>query len=222
VCDTVGHATPQGVKNLLGYVSEVIKETGEKVKIDWHGHRDRGLSVPNALAAIEAGADRVHATALGIGERVGNTPMDILLVNLKLLGWIDQDLSRLPDYCKLVSKVSGVPVPKNYPVIGEDAFRTATGVHAAAVIKAKKKGHNWLADRVYSGVPAGMFGLEQGIEIGPMSGESNVSYWLERRGIKPTPELVEKIFDAAKNSNRILKDDEIMTLIRQNQPQDER
>lgn len=219
VCDTVGHATPLGVKSLMTYVKKVVEETGEDVRIDWHGHRDRGLSVPNTLAAIEAGADRVHGTALGIGERVGNTPMDILLVNLKLLGFIENDLSSLPEYCKLVSEASGVPIPKNYPVMGEDAFRTGTGVHAAAVIKAKRKGHNWLADRIYSGVPAGMFGLEQEIEIGPMSGESNVVYWLERRGIQPSRDLVERIFDMAKRSNRILSDGEIMKLVKQNSPQ---
>lgn len=212
VCDTVGHATPQGVRNLVTYVKKVVEATGEDVNIDWHGHRDRGLSVPNTLAAIEAGANRVHGTALGIGERVGNAPMDLLLVNLKLLGVIDNDLSKLPQYCRLVSKASGVPIPKNYPVMGEDAFRTGTGVHAAAVIKAQRKGHNWLADRIYSGVPAGMFGLEQEIEIGPMSGESNVIYWLERRGVEPTRDLVKKIFDAAKKSNRILGNEEIMEL----------
>lgn len=214
VCDTVGHATPEGARNLVSYVKKVVEETGEDVKIDWHGHRDRGLSVPNAIAAIEAGAGRVHGTALGIGERVGNTPMDMLLINLRLLGVIDQDLAKLPEYCRLVSEACGVPIPKNYPVVGEDAFRTATGVHAAAVIKAKKKGHNWLADRIYSGVPAGILGLEQGIEIGPMSGESNVIYWLEKKGIEATPELVERIFIAAKKSDRTLKDEEIEELIK--------
>jgi 2-isopropylmalate synthase len=171
VCDTVGHVIPSGVKSLIGFIKKVVEKTGEDVKIDWHGHRDRGLSVPNTIAAIEAGVDRVHCTALGIGERVGNTPMDILLVNLKLLGWIDRDLTKLPEYCEKVSKACSVPITVNYPAMGEDAFRTATGVHAAAVIKAQRKGDHWLADRVYSGVPAHLFGREQAIEIGPMSGE---------------------------------------------------
>ncbi|MFQ6092893.1 MAG: LeuA family protein [bacterium] len=213
VCDTVGHAIAEGVKKLIGFVREVVAKTGEDVKIDWHGHRDRGLSVPNTIAAIAAGADRVHATALGIGERVGNTPMDILLVNLKLLGWIDQDLTRLPEYCKLVSATCKVPIPENYPLIGEDAFRTGTGVHAAAVIKAEKKGDAWLADRIYSAVPAGMFGLQQKVEIGPMSGESNVIYWLQKRGIEPTPDLVERIFNAAKASQKILTSEEIIGIV---------
>jgi len=213
--DTVGHATPRGAAALVAFMKEVVAETGEKVKIDWHGHRDRGLSVPNSLAAIEAGVDRVHACALGIGERCGNTAMDILLVNLKLLGWIDTDLSRLAEYCRVVSEAMGVPIPSNYPVVGEDAFRTGTGVHAAAVIKALKKGDPWLADRVYSGVPAGEFGREQKIEVGPMSGLSNVEYWLSSRGLPVDEELVQTIFAKAKESNRLLEDEEIEQVVRE-------
>ncbi len=213
VCDTVGHATPEGVINLVRFVKKVVEDTGEDVKIDWHGHRDRGLSIPNSIAAIYAGADRIHGTALGIGERAGNTPMDILLVNLKLMGLIDNDLSKLPEYCKTVSEYCNVPLVPNYPVIGSDAFRTGTGVHAAAIIKAHKKGHHWLADRVYSGVPASLFGLRQIIEIGPMSGKSNVIFWLENRNIEPEQDLVELIFNAAKKSDRILSDFEILKIV---------
>ena len=209
VTDTVGHATPDGVNALIGFMKEVVADTGEEVKIDWHGHRDRGLSIPNSLAAIDAGVDRVHACALGIGERCGNTPMDILLVNLKLAGRLDNDLSRLADYCRLVSEAVGVPIPANYPVVGEDAFRTGTGVHAAAVIKALDKHDLWLADRVYSGVPAAEFGRTQRIEVGPMSGLSNVQYWLRERGLPLDDELVEAILRKAKTSNHVLDDEEI-------------
>ncbi len=217
VCDTVGYATPTGVQSLIKFVQQVVKKTGEKVKIDWHGHRDRDLSVINSMAAVEAGVDQVHATGLGIGERVGNTPMDLLLVNLKLEGYIKQDLTALPEYLRKISEAVGVPLPINYPVFGRDAFRTATGVHAAAVIKAKKKGDDWLADRVYSGVPAGLFGRAQQIEVGFMSGASNVNYWLESRGVKPNPELVAVILDKAKHSNHILTDEEIWAVVKENQ-----
>jgi len=213
VCDTVGHATPSGAYNLVRFIKEVIRDTGEEVKVDWHGHCDRGLAVSNTLAAYLAGADRVHGTALGIGERVGNTQMDLLLINLKLLGVIDNDLSRLDEYCKVVSQACRVPIPNNYPVVGRDAFRTATGVHAAAVIKAEKKGETWLADLVYSGVPAAMVGRAQEIEIGPMSGESNVKYWLERRKIDPDRQVVGRIMEAAKKSDRLLTNEEIYALL---------
>jgi len=214
ICDTVGHATPSGAYALVRFViDEVVKPSGGKVRVDWHGHSDRGLAVANSLAALAAGADCVHGTAIGIGERVGNTQMDQMLVNLKLMGvapWVDQDLTKLREYCVCVSEATGVPVPRNYPVLGDDAFRTATGVHAAAVIKAFRKGDVELANSVYSGVPSHYFGLEQIIEIGPMSGKSNVIFWLERKGIVVSAELVERIFEKAKASDRCLSDHEIL------------
>jgi 2-isopropylmalate synthase len=180
--------------------------------VDWHGHKDRGLSVINALAAAEAGADRLHGTAVGIGERVGNCPIDILLVNMQLLGWIDRDLHRLQEYCRLVADTTGVPLPDNYPIVGRDAFRTGTGVHAAAIIKARARGEDWLADRVYSSVPASLIGCRQVIEVGPMSGESNVVYWLQERGIEAVPDLVREIFQAAKESSTVLEETAILAI----------
>jgi 2-isopropylmalate synthase len=213
LCDTVGHATPKGAANLVRFVLEVVRESGAPVELDWHGHSDRGLAVINTIAAIEAGATRVHGCAIGIGERVGNTPMDQLLVNLRLMGWIENDLTALPEYCEMVSRTTGVPMPANYPAVGRDAFRTGTGVHAAAVIKAFKKGQDWLADRVYSGVPASLVGRRQEIEIGPMSGESNVVFWLQNRGLEPTPERVRAVFERAKSVDRVLTDDEIRSVL---------
>jgi 2-isopropylmalate synthase len=213
LCDTVGHATPEGVEALVHFARKVIAGEGAQVRLDWHGHNDRGLGVINSIAAVGAGVDRVHGTALGIGERVGNAPLDQMLVNFRLLGWIDNDLSALGEYCRLVSQASGVPIPVNYPVVGSDAFRTGTGVHAAAVIKALRKGDVWLADMVYSGVPAHLFGGEQRIEIGPMSGESNVIFWLEQHGITPAPDLVKRIFARAKESDRVLGDDELKSMV---------
>jgi len=205
LADTVGHATPFGVRQLLRFVKKIIFDTGEDVKIDWHGHRDRGLAMPNALAAIEEGADRVHGTALGIGERVGNTAMDLLLVNLKLLGMHDVDLSRLPDYCSLAADICGIEIPHSYPVVGSDAFRTGTGVHASAIIKAMNMGDDWLVDRVYSGVPASLFGLEQTIEVSPVSGLSNVRYWLNEHGYDPRDTtLCDIVFALAKRSDHTL------------------
>ena len=214
VCDTCGHAMPYGVRNLVKFVRQIVADTGEDVKVDWHGHSDRGLAVINSLAAIKAGADRVHATGLGIGERVGNTAMDLLLVNMKLDGLTDRNLTRLAEYTLLVSNICGVPLPNMYPVFGRDAFRTGTGVHAAAVIKAKNKGQDWLADRVYSGVPAGWFGLKQIIEIGFMSGVSNIVHWLKEHDIEPEKRLVDEIFTAAKQHNRMLRDDEIWNIVK--------
>ena len=213
ICDTAGHATPMGVLALVRFViQEVVKPSGEKIRVDWHGHCDRGFAIANSIAALIAGADCVHACALGIGERVGNTQMDQMLVNLKLMDiapWNQQDLTKLKEYCQAMSDATGVPIPANYPVVGEDAFRTATGVHASALIKAYKKNDVALADAVYSGVPAQLFGLEQVIDIGPMSGKSNVLFWLEQRGLAVSDEVVERIYRRAKSSDHTLSEAEI-------------
>lgn len=216
IADTVGHATPEGVRALVRFVKREI--IGKKpVKVDWHGHRDRGMGLANCLAAIEAGVDRVHATALGVGERVGNAEMDLLIVNLRLLGvHPHEDLSGIAEYCRLVADAVGITIPVNYPVLGDDAFRTGTGVHAAAIIKAKRKGHDWLANRVYSSVPAEELGLRQRIEISPVSGLSNVKYWLETHGYDPDSEAACKtLFDAAKRTDKVLSDDECHRLLQQ-------
>src|SRR5438067_839994 len=213
VCDTVGHATPDGAREVVKFVRGIIDEQGENIRLDWHGHQDRGLGVINSIAAIEGGADQVHGTALGVGERVGNTPMDQLLVNLKLLGWIDSDLSRLRECCESAGEGGCWTIPLHYPAFGRDAFRTATGVHAAAVIKSFRKGDTELADLVYSGVPAGLFGMRQQIEIGPMSGKSNVIYWLESRDIEATDERVQRIYDHAKSARGVLGEEEVMRLV---------
>lgn len=209
ICDTCGHITPDGTKQLVGFVKQLIDDMGADVGIDWHGHRDRGLGLANSMAAIEAGATRIHGTALGIGERAGNTEMDQLLVNLQLNGWIDRDLTKLGEYCDVAARTIGSPIPHNYPVFGGDAFETGTGVHAAAVIKAYEKGDDWLADRVYSGVPAGLFGLEQSIKVGPMSGRSNVNWVLKKLGLDVTETSIDAVLAAAKASPRMLTDEEV-------------
>jgi 2-isopropylmalate synthase len=214
LCDTVGHATPRGAYNLVKFaIDEVVRPSRGKIRVDWHGHNDRGLAVANSIAAIDAGADQVHAAALSLGERVGNTPMEMMLVNLRLLGVIDRDLSQLKKYSETVARSTDTVIPPNYPIVGRDAFRTQTGVHAAAIAKAYKKGDLELADAIYSGVPAHMFGLEQIIEIGPMSGRSNIVYWLGKRGIAASDEIIDRIFAAAKQSACVLSESEILALV---------
>lgn len=214
LCDTVGHATPSGARKLVEFVkNEIVAPSGAQVCIEWHGHSDRGLGVINAITAYEAGADQLHGCGLGIGERVGNVPMDLLLVNMRLMGYIQKDLSALKDYCLTISEATGVPIHVNYPVVGADAFRTGTGVHAAAVIKALRTGDVEMANLVYSGVPSHWFGLEQRIEVGPMCGRSNVLYWLEKHGRAIDETVVARIFERAKSSDHVLSEQEIMAAI---------
>ena len=213
VCDTCGHVTPNGVTQLLKFIQdEVIPDAGVKrreIEVNWHGHQDRGLGVANNLAAAEAGADVIHGTALGVGERAGNAPLDQTLVNLSLMGVINNDLTLLNEYMQKAHDYVEVALPRNYPVFGEDAFETGTGVHASAVIKAMKKGDHWLADRVYSGVPAQDYGLQQIIRIGHMSGRSNIIWWLEQHGHEASDDLVAHLFEVAKSQRRLMPDSEV-------------
>ncbi|MGH9256891.1 MAG: LeuA family protein [Vicinamibacterales bacterium] len=219
IADTVGHATPPGARAVVRFARRVIDEAGgSDVGIDWHGHRDRDMGTINSLAALEAGASRAHGTVLGLGERVGNTPLDLLLVNLVLMGWLERDLTCLNELVQAVSEATGEPIPDNYPVFGHDAFRTATGVHAAAVIKAFHKHDPELMDGVYSGVPARLVGRHQEIEVGPMSGRSNVLFWLERHDIQPDDELVDRVLRRAKASTRVLTEEEILTEVEHARP----
>ena len=213
IADTVGHATPAGARAVVRFVKGVIDDLDADIGIDWHGHRDRGFGVASSIAALEAGATRLHGAALGIGERCGNTPIDLLLVNLVMMGYLERDLTTLPAYCRAVARACDVRIPPNYPVIGSDAFRTATGVHAAAVMKAYRKNDRALMDAVYAAVPASLVGREQEIEVGPMSGKSNVVFWLESRGFTVTDELVDRIFAAAKASNRTLTHEQVQKLV---------
>lgn len=210
--DTVGHATPDGLYNLLQFTRSLLRSWGaDHVKLDWHGHNDRGLSLALNLFALEHGVDRVHGTCLGVGERVGNGSLDQLLINLKLLGVIDRDLTPLHAYVRKVSSSYNVEIPYNYPVFGSDAFRTATGVHAAAVIKAIRSGRKDLADRVYSSVPAGDFGCKQRVDIGFYSGKSNIQFWLHEHELEITDARVQAIWDTAKSSDSTLTDAQILT-----------
>ena len=131
------------------------------------------------------------------------------------MGVIDNDLTLLDEYMRTANKYIEVPLPRNYPVFGEDAFETGTGVHASAVIKAMRKGDDWLADRVYSGVPAGDFGLKQVIRIGHMAGRSNIIWWLEQNGYEVSDELVSYLFEVAKSQRRNMLDSEVESAVHQ-------
>jgi 2-isopropylmalate synthase len=213
LCDTVGHASPDGARALVRWTRRLLDGWGlPDVRLEWHGHNDRGLALPSALAALEAGCHRAHGCGLGVGERTGNAPLDLLLLNLSLLGWARVDLGALLPYVRGVSAALGVPIPRNYPLAGEDAFRTSTGVHAAAILKARARGDTWLEDRVYSAVPAAALGLKQAIEVGPMSGRANVRAWLEAHGVPVTEALCRAVLRAARASPGLLSDEQLRAL----------
>lgn len=210
--DTVGHATPDGLRNLVRFTRGLIAEMGAEVALDWHGHNDRGLSLTLCLSALEYGVNRVHGTCLGVGERVGNAPIDLILLNLRLLGLIDRDLRPLRDYVHSVARLYGIPIPSSYPAFGADAFRTATGVHAAAIAKAMQAGRPDLAERVYSSMPAHELGCEQVIEIGYYSGRANVQAWLAARGLATSEARVTALLQLAKASDTVLTEAQILAV----------
>jgi len=214
LCDTVGIATPEGAGRLVAFTQTFLAERGAIVPLDWHGHNDRGLAVANALVALDAGVERVHATVLGIGERVGNVPLELVVLNLALLGKLPLELEAVADYCRRSAEVLGWTIPPNHPLVGDNAFRTATGVHAAAILKAERLG-TWVMDRVYAGVPAAAVGRVQEIRVGAMSGRANVVAWLGRHGIEPSERLVRLVLDHARAADRILSDDELLEIVRQ-------
>jgi len=212
IADTVGYATPQGATRLVRFVAQLIEEMGVVVGIDWHGHRDRGFELANCFAAWAAGAERCHGTALGIGERSGNTAIELLLVNLRLAGWIDADLTKLCQYVELAASSMGVSIPPQCPVVGADAFRTATGVHASAIAKAANKG-DAIGEHIYSSVPASMVGKANIVDIGPMSGESNVRYYLAQHGLPTNRDLVGQCMTLAKESDKVLSQEQILEIV---------
>jgi len=208
LCDTVGFSTPEGVTALTRFAREFV---GPNVGIDWHGHNDRGLALSNALCAAKAGADRLHGTALGVGERVGNPALELLLLNLAL-SQAPRALERISAYCQHFSRVLGVPIGENQPLVGQNAFRTAAGVHAAAIAKAEAKSA-WLGDHVYGLVAPESVGQTASICVGPMSGMSNVEYWLKHRGIAADAGLTRSILERAKTADRVLTDEELLSVV---------
>jgi 2-isopropylmalate synthase len=208
LCDTVGFATPEGVAEVTRFAREIV---GAQVGIDWHGHNDRGLGVANALSAARAGADRLHGTALGVGERVGNPAMELLLLNLSL-SHAPRSLERISAYCEHFARVLGIVIGDSQPLVGKNAFRTATGVHASAIAKAEAKSQ-WLGDHVYSLLSAAAIGQQAAICIGPMSGASNVQHWLTSHGISASEPIQRAILERAKAADHVLTDEELLSVV---------
>jgi 2-isopropylmalate synthase len=212
ICDTVGHITPFGTKRVVRHFRKFLNEQGYQVRLGFHGHNDRGLGVANALAAIEAGIDLIDCTVLGIGERTGNIPLDLTLVNLKIQGLWSGDISSLKDYCQEVARVCQLIIPPNYPIFGSNAFVTQAGVHASAILKAEIRGEPHIAALVYSPIDPHWVGLDYEIYVGPSSGRSNVQLLLHRKGLNVEERAIELILHKARRENRILSEEEVYEL----------
>lgn len=211
LCDTTGALMPGGAARLVELTREhLLRHHAGSVGLDWHGHDDRGLGLATALAAYEAGVDVVHATALGEGERAGNTALELLVANWVLGKLLPSEcLAAVGRYTTAMADALGINISPKHPVVGRDAFRTATGVHARAIQKAALCGESELADLVYTSIPASVLGRSQEICVGACSGHANARHWLHQHGVLLTPELTDRLLAFAKTSDHVLSDDEL-------------
>ncbi|MDE7432358.1 MAG: LeuA family protein [Lachnospiraceae bacterium] len=213
-CDTVGYADCTGIKKLFKFVHKEIIKNNDQILIEWHGHNDRGMALENALIAALIGANMIHTTSFGIGERCGNTPLELFLLNLAVMGDIrmSDSLKMITDHCRKISELFNWQIPNNYPVWGENSFSTVSGIHAAAIYKALDMEGN-LGEKVYSFIEPSILGRHQEIKINYMSGKSNILYWMKKNMIKPDDKLVEDILKKAKTSTTPLSDETIWAII---------
>lgn len=214
LADTTGVLSPRGAEKLVAFTRTTLRDYGfQAVQLDWHGHNDRGLGLACALAAAGAGATRLHGTLLGVGERAGNPPLEQLLLNLHLLGFLQVPEGKLVPNLLRAADLLGLTVPPKAPVLGELAFATATGVHASAIFKAKELGCPDFQELVYNPFPPSWLGTSQRVLIGPYSGSANVRYWLLEHGLPVDPAVVKAILAAAKKKPMVLPDQEILEII---------
>ena len=213
VCDTVGYLTPLGTSKLVQHLRHFLDTKVGKVRLDFHGHNDRGLALANSLAAVAAGADCIQGTVLGIGERAGNAPLDLVMINLQMQGlWNCDTLVNLKEYCLEVARLCNLSIPDKYPVFGKQSFSTQMGVHASAILKAKRHHNGELATCVYSGVDPNLVGLNYDVQVGPFSGRANVKFLMHQHNITLADEAIDHILEKARTENRILTKTEILTL----------
>lgn len=213
IADTVGYTDPFSVENQSRWVREKLGSAC--LGLHFHGHNDIGMAVANSLAALKGGADKIHVTWRGVGERAGNTPLEAFLGVLYTFGIEKYDLSMLVGGSQMVSEIFNRPIPVDSPLIGDAVYTTSTGIHAAGIHKAEQRGQKYLADIVYSAVPPSILGRKHTINIGPLSGRHNVERVLEKLEIPVTEKLVKALLKAAKLLNRDLSSKEIGTIITQ-------
>ena len=214
LCDTVGDCLPSGASNLTSFVMDIISKENVDVEIGWHGHNDKGLSLANALASVEAGATIISGTFTGIGERTGNIPLEQIIYILSQNGNQLYDLKYLKPLCDMLSATTKTKIPYSLPIIGKDAFSTSTGTHVAAIYKAKEFGQSF-EDLMYSGVAASDLERRQTLLIGPNSGRSAIIAALEEIQIVATENTVTSILDYCKKQNHCLENSaELLEVIR--------
>jgi 2-isopropylmalate synthase len=193
---------------MTAFTRAVLTRRGASCALAWHGHNDRGCAVASSIAAVEAGADVVSGTFLGLGERTGNASLEQIIAYLDQAGSRRFRVDLLPRLAARLAEATGQEIPVTAPIVGMQAFATTAGVHAAALLKARSLGTAF-EDHIYSSVPASRFGRAQAVLLGPMSGLSNARRAIELYGRVPDEELARRLLAHARGLARWMSPEEI-------------
>jgi D-citramalate synthase len=188
VCDTVGILTPGKTYDLFSEMRVTLPEAVLGV----HCHNDFGLGVANSLSALGAGADMVHATVNGIGERAGNASLEEVAVALKLLYNIDTSirLEKLTSVSRMVSHITGMLVQSNKAIVGANAFAHESGIHTHAISK---------NPRTYEAISPELVGAARRMVSGKHAGSTGIRNSLSEMGLKPSKEQFDEIIAKVKS-----------------------
>ncbi len=209
ICDTIGVLTPASSRDIIQAVMSEVD-----IDIEFHAHNDFGLAVANALAACEAAAafeDRalwVSTTVNGLGERAGNVPIEVFIMNLqKHFGVSKYELEHILPLCKHVEKASGLGIPLNHPIVGGNMFTHKSGIHVDGVLKNPE---------LYEAFDPARLGMQRTIALGKHSGRASIKHKLDQLGLDASKDLIESMrlevsrVGEAKKGN--LTDDEFVSI----------
>jgi D-citramalate synthase len=186
--DTLGVLNPDQTYELIEKMTDRYPDT----RFDFHAHNDYDLAVANAYAAVKAGAQGVHVTVNGLGERAGNAPLSsIVAVIHDQLGYeTSVKEEKINHISRLVETFSGIRIPVNKPVIGENVFTQTSGVHADGDNKDNLYFNRLIPER---------FGRKRVYALGKLSGKANIEKNLEEMGLNLSPESLKKV------TNRVIE-----------------
>ena len=201
--DTVGILTPVFTRELITFL-----KTSFKVPLSVHFHNDFGLATANTLTAIECGANQAHVTINGLGERTGNCSLEEFVMTLKLAYGIDLglDTTRLYSLSNLVGRLTGVKMPVNKPIVGDNAFAHESGIHVQGIL------NNAFT---YEPMSPEMVGQSRRIILGKHSGANAVKSKLDELHIELNEDQFNKVFDEIKSlgdSGKFVADEDLVSI----------
>jgi len=206
VVDTMGCILPEAMKFMVRWVKKLTN-----LPVEVHTHNDFGLAVATELAGVEAGAEVVHSCANGLGERTGNAALEELIVALHVLyGYETQyDLARLPELGALVSRISGIPIAANKPILGDRNFTRESGIGVDLVVK---------EPLAMFGTHPALTGRRGEVVLGKKSGKLSITYNLEQLGIadaddEAVGEMLKRVKDKGIEKRGLLTQEEFREIV---------